>query len=99
MPVICGDFGGNLPFTGNLQEVSGLLYPTSTVCSHRRLREGNEIETVIRKFDEPACQPQLKYRLACKTREKREKRRLLISTSQVSRHIHDVWRLENENKL
>ena len=30
MPVICWDFGGNLPFTGNLQEVSGLLYPTST---------------------------------------------------------------------
>ena len=30
MPVICGEFGGNLSFTGNLQEVSGLLYPTST---------------------------------------------------------------------
>ena len=30
MPIICRDFGGNLPFTGNLQEVSGLLYPTST---------------------------------------------------------------------
>ena len=30
MPVICWDFMGNLPFTGNLQEVSGLLYPTST---------------------------------------------------------------------
>ena len=30
MPVICWDFKGNLPFTGNLQEVSGLLYPTST---------------------------------------------------------------------
>ena len=35
MPVICWDFMGNLPFTGNLQEVYGLLYPTSTPkCSH-----------------------------------------------------------------
>ena len=30
MAVICGDFGVNLPFTGNLQEISGLLYLTST---------------------------------------------------------------------
>ena len=34
MPVICWDFMGNLPFTGNLQEVSGLLYPTSTAFSY-----------------------------------------------------------------
>ena len=43
MPVICGDFGGNLPFTGNLQEVSGLLYPTSTEESNPQISMENEI--------------------------------------------------------
>ena len=30
MPLICPNYGGYLPFTSLLQEVSGLLYSTST---------------------------------------------------------------------
>ena len=52
------------------------------VCSHRRLREGNEIETVIRKFDvaaisETACLPtavEISSRLQ-NTRKEREEER------------------------
>ena len=56
MPVICGDFGSNLPFTGNLQEISGLLYPTSTEFreggdARVRERSGEGVSERERNFD------------------------------------------------